>query len=52
VITHYGGSNPGFVLAGRNMRELERQESQLLKEVALAWLGILIVSLGAALICL
>jgi hypothetical protein len=37
---------PGFVLAGRSLREVEVRESQLLNQVALAWIILLIVSLG------
>jgi hypothetical protein len=45
VIQHYGGTAPGFVLAGRSLREVERREDSLLMMVAFGWL----VTLGAAL---
>jgi len=34
----YQGESSGFVLAGRSLREVERQESSLLKEVFATWL--------------
>ncbi len=36
----------GFVLAGRSLREVEMRENQLLNQVSLAWIILLIVSLG------
>jgi hypothetical protein len=52
VVIHYGGAHPGFVLAGRNLREVERRESQLTLEVALGSITALIVSLGGTLLFL
>lgn len=44
VVTHFEGSeSAGFVLAGRNMREVEIREERLLLHVFAAW----IVTLGA-----
>ena len=37
VMVHYGGSKPGFVLAGRNLREVEGRARMLIMEVAAAW---------------
>jgi hypothetical protein len=37
VVTYFGGSHPGFVLAGRSLREVEDRESQLTQMVGLAW---------------
>jgi hypothetical protein len=39
VLKYYGGTRPGFVLVGRSLREVEKQEDNLLKIVGLAWLG-------------
>jgi hypothetical protein len=39
VLKYYGGSRPGFVLVGRSLREVEKQEDNLLKIIGLAWLG-------------
>lgn len=51
VMTHFGGASPGFVLAGRSLREVEVREDQLLKLVGAAWLGFLIfASVSAGLI--
>lgn len=44
VITKYNGANPGFVLAGRSIREVEAREHTLFVEVAAAWVGTLVVS--------
>jgi hypothetical protein len=39
VITRYVGSKPGFVLAGRSLREVEKREDQLRLFASVAWLG-------------
>ena len=49
VIQHYGGAAPGFVLAGRSLREVERREDSLLAIVALGWLVTLALTLIVAL---
>lgn len=38
VIVPYRGSNPGFVLAGRSLREVEKREDQLTTNLALGWI--------------
>lgn len=38
VLVRYGGPHPGFVLAGRSLREVERREDALRNHVAMAWL--------------
>jgi hypothetical protein len=45
VVKYHGGPKPGFVLAGRSLREVEKQEAQLTSVVALAW----VLTLGATL---
>ncbi len=49
VIRHYKGTTSGYVLAGRNMREVERRISSLSEIVAVVWLVGLAVSLVATL---
>ncbi len=49
VITKYNG---GYVLAGRNMREIEIREDRLLKQVVLGGLVILGLSIGLNLLFL
>ena len=44
VIVHFGGSHPGFVLAGRSLREVEKRETTLGEEFLLTWLIALIVA--------
>ncbi|NWJ95143.1 MAG: hypothetical protein HXX20_05110 [Chloroflexi bacterium] len=44
VVTHYGGTHLGFVLAGRSLREVEKRDDQLLQLVGLAWLCALLGS--------
>jgi hypothetical protein len=39
VLKYYTGGSTGFVLVGRSLREVEVREDNLLKIVALAWLG-------------
>jgi len=45
VVVAYGGTQPGFVLAGRSMREVEKRESQGEQMTGIAWLVTLAVSL-------
>lgn len=45
VVVHYAGDKPGFVLAGRNMREVEERESKLLQMVGLSWAVLLLLTL-------
>ena len=45
VIVAVSGGRGGFVLAGRNMREVEIRESQLTNTVALGWIASLVVTL-------
>jgi hypothetical protein len=47
VVTRYGGARPGFVLAGRSLREVEKRETQLEFLVGLGWLGTLFAALVA-----
>ena len=46
VIVSYGGSNPGFVLAGRSLRETEVRESQMVSFAGISLLIILVLSFG------
>jgi hypothetical protein len=41
VIERVNGAQPGFVLAGRNMREVEAREGQMAQMAGFAWLGML-----------
>ncbi len=43
VLQHYGGAQPGFVLVGRSLTEVEKREDSLMIKVALAW----VITLGA-----
>ena len=45
VVVAVNGGRGGFVLAGRNMREVEIRESQLTNTVALGWIASLVVTL-------
>jgi hypothetical protein len=45
VVVAYGGAQPGFVLAGRSLREVEIRENQVEQITAIAWLVTLAVSL-------
>ena len=45
VVVAYGGAQPGFVLAGRSLREVEKRESQIEQITGIAWLVTLAVSL-------
>ena len=41
VVHRVNGAHPGFVLAGRNMREVEARESQVAHMAGLTWLGMI-----------
>lgn len=45
VVVAYDGPQPGFVLAGRSLREVEIRSSQLEQITGIAWLATLVVSL-------
>lgn len=47
VVTQFKGPNPGFVLAGRSLREVEIREDDIMHLIFLGWLAILIVTLLA-----
>lgn len=38
VVMKFGGSNPGVVLVGRSLREVENREARLTMQVAAVWL--------------
>ncbi len=49
VIVRVSGSNGGFVLAGRNMREVEAREQQVKQMAGATWIGMLGLILAATL---
>ena len=51
VIVPYYGSNAGFVLAGRSLREVEKREDQLTTNLALGWIVSLIALFVAVTFC-
>ncbi len=46
VLSHYNGIHPGFVLAGRGMREVELREDKAFLLAGGAWVVLLIVTLA------
>ena len=51
VVIRFHGPNPGFVLAGRSLREVEIREDNILKIIFAGWITILVVTfLATALI--
>jgi hypothetical protein len=54
VVVAYDGAQPGFVLAGRSLREVEKREDQVQQLTGIAWLillaGSLVVVAGSELI--
>lgn len=44
--------NNGFVLAGRNLREVEKQEDQLMRQIVLGWTATVGITFVASLILL
>ena len=51
VVVPYGGPQPGFVLAGRSLREVEKREGQLGQITLIAGLAILAGSLAVVGVC-
>lgn len=49
VVKHFSGTSPGFIAVGRNMREIENREGQLLLMIGAAWIGLLVLTLIAVL---
>jgi len=49
IVTQFGGNHPGFVLAGRSLREVEDRESQLTQLVGLA---LIVGIVGSFVLCL
>ncbi len=47
VVTRYGGAQPGFVMAGRSLRESENRTDQLGVIIGFGWLGTLLGALVA-----
>ncbi len=47
VVTSYGGAQPGFVLAGRSLREVENRVDQFGLLIGLGWLGTMFAALVA-----
>ena len=43
-VVHVGGGKGGFVLSGRNMREVESREAKLFATISFAWLVTLLIS--------
>jgi hypothetical protein len=41
IVRHVAGPQGGFVLAGRNLREIEARKEVILEQAALVWLGLL-----------
>ena len=50
VVTRINGERPGFVLAGRSLREVEKRERQLTATVGLAWVAALAGSFVATVV--
>jgi hypothetical protein len=51
VVVHYKGTQPGFVLAGRSLREAEAREDNALIEAGIAWAFATGASLIAVILC-
>lgn len=43
VITRFDGVTKGFVVAGRSLREVEKREDQLIKEIIASWIAMVIL---------
>ena len=47
VVVRYVGDKPGFVLAGRSLREVEKLEDVILRDVFMGWAVTMVVTLVA-----
>ncbi len=47
IVTKYEGAAPGFVLAGRSIREVENREDLLTKETGAVWIATLVIAFFA-----
>ncbi|MGE5262079.1 MAG: hypothetical protein ACM3S0_01750 [Acidobacteriota bacterium] len=47
IVTRYGGARPGFVLAGRSLKEVENRVAQQEVLIGIGWFGICGVALAA-----
>lgn len=50
VVTQVKGANPGFVLAGRSLREVEKREDNILHIVIIGWAGLLLITFVATIV--
>ena len=50
VIVRYEGKNPGFVVAGRSLREMESRVVMMTVRIAIAWVVIIIATFLAVLV--
>lgn len=50
VLVSYGGARPGFMLAGRSLREVEKREDQILALAVSGWTVALAASLAVSVI--
>ena len=48
IIVRYGGERPGFVLAGRSLREIEKRKSAVAAVAGIAWILTMTASLVVA----
>ena len=48
IVRFFAGSEPGFVLVGRSLREVEKREAQLGFFCLVAWIGLLVTTWFAA----
>jgi hypothetical protein len=48
VVVHYAGPRPGFVMAGRSLRESEYRSDQVLQIAVVAWAATLVATLLVA----
>jgi hypothetical protein len=51
VVDRFQGSQPGFVLAGRSLREVEVREDNAELEAGAAWIVTMVVSLAGVILC-
>lgn len=48
IVLQFQGPNPGFVLAGRSLREVEKREDGIMLLLSLGWISVLFVTLLAS----
>jgi hypothetical protein len=51
VVVGYGGSSPGFILAGRSLRQVEERDTNIMRLIGVGWFATLCAALAGVAVC-